>query len=64
MKEQLLEISVKINVLESLMRVLLEAMCDGENLKKYDTQNLAKIILQEIVTVKDSLNCLESEMGL
>lgn len=46
MNEQLLEISIKINILESLTRILLEAIREDDNLKKFDTSNLAKVVLQ------------------
>lgn len=64
MNEQLLEISVKINILESLTRILLEAMREDDNLKKFDTSNLAKVVLQEVITIKDNLNSLEVELGI
>lgn len=64
MNEQLLEISVKINILESLTRILLEALREDDNLKKFDTSNLAKVVLQEVITIKDNLNSLEVELGI
>lgn len=64
MNEQLLEISIKINILESLTRILLEAIREDNNLKKFDTSNLAKIVLQEVITIKNNLNSLEIELGI
>ena len=64
MNEQLLEISIKINILESLTRILLEAIREDNNLKKFDTSNLAKIVLQEVITIKNNLNSLEMELGI
>lgn len=64
MNEQLLEISIKINILESLTRILLEAIREDDNLKKFDTSNLAKVVLQEVITIKDNLNSLEVELGI
>ena len=64
MNEQLLKISIKINILESLTRILLEAIREDNNLKKFDTSNLAKIVLQEVITIKNNLNSLEIELGI
>ncbi len=64
MNEQLLEISIKINILESLTRILLEAIREDNNLKKFDTSNLAKVVLQEVITIKNNLNSLEMELGI
>lgn len=64
MNEQLLEISIKINILESLTRILLEAIREDNNLKKFNTSNLAKIVLQEVITIKNNLNSLEIELGI
>lgn len=64
MNEQLLEISIKINILESLTRILLEAIREDDNLKKFDTSNLAKVVLQEVITIKNNLNSLEIELGI
>ena len=35
MEEKFIDIGVQLNVLESLSRILLEAIRDGENLKDY-----------------------------
>lgn len=64
MNEQFLEISIKINILESLTRILLEAIREDNNFKKFDTSNLAKIVLQEVITIKNNLNSLEIELGI
>lgn len=64
MNEQLLEISIKINILESLTRILLEAIREDNNLKKFDTSNLAKVVLQEVITIKNNLNSLEIKLGI
>lgn len=64
MNEQLLQISIKINILESLTRILLEAIKEDNNLKKFDTSNLAKVVLQEVITIKNNLNSLEMELGI
>ncbi len=64
MNEQLLEISIKINILESLTRILLEAIREDNNLKNFDTSNLAKVVLQEVITIKNNLNSLEMELGI
>lgn len=64
MNEQLLKISIKINILESLTRILLEAIREDNNLKKFDTSNLAKVVLQEVITIKNNLNSLEMELGI
>lgn len=64
MNEQLLKISIKINILESLTRILLEAIREDNNLKKFDTSNLAKVVLQEVITIKNNLNSLEIELGI
>ena len=64
MNKQLLDISVKVNILESLTRILLETMREDDNLKKFDTSNLAKVVLQEVITIKNNLNSLEVELGI
>lgn len=64
MNEQLLEISIKINILESLTRILLEAIREDNNLKKFNTSNLAKVVLQEVITIKNNLNSLEIRLGI
>lgn len=64
MNEQLLEISIKINILESLTRILLEAIREDNNLKKFNTSNLAKVVLQEVITIKNNLNSLEMKLGI
>ena len=64
MNEQLLEISIKINILESLTRILLEAIREDKNLKNFDTSYLAKVVLQEVITIKNNLNSLEMELGI
>ncbi len=64
MNEQLLEISIKINILESLTRILLEAIREDNNLKNFDTSNLAKVVLQEVITIKNNLNLLKIELGI
>ena len=64
MNEQLLEISIKINILESLTRILLEAIREDNNLKNFDTSNLAKVVLQEVITIKNTLNSLVMELGI
>lgn len=64
MEEKLLSISVQINILESLSRILLEIIREGENLKKFDSGNLAKIILNEVIKIKEEMNMIESELGI
>ena len=64
MEEKFIDISVQLNVLESLSRILLEAIRDGENLKVYDTSNLALTVLNEVVRLKNNVNNIELDMGI
>ena len=64
MEEKFIDIGVQLNVLESLSRILLEAIRDGENLKDYDISNLALIVLGEITKLKNNVNSIELEMGI
>ncbi len=64
MEEKLINISAQLNIVESLSRILLEIIQDGENLKKADTNNLSRIILNEIIKIKNNINELEVEMGI
>ncbi len=64
MEEKFIDIGVQLNVLESLSRILLEAIRDGENLKDYDISNLALIVLGEVTKLKNNVNSIELEMGI
>ena len=63
MEENILDISIQINILESLSRILLEALREGDNLKNFDTSNLAKVVLERTVSIKNSLNEIENNLG-
>ena len=64
MEEKFIDIGVQLNVLESLSRILLEAIRDGENLKDYDISNLALIVLSEVTKLKNNVNSIELDMGI
>ena len=64
MEEKFIDIGVQLNVLESLSRILLEAIRDGENLKDYDISNLALIVLGEVTKLKNNVNSIELDMGI
>lgn len=64
MEEKFIDIGIQLNVLESLSRILLEAIRDGENLKDYDISNLALIVLGEVTKLKNNVNSIELEMGI
>ena len=64
MEEKFIDIGVQLNVLESLSRILLEAIRDGENLKDYDISNLALIVLGEVTKLKNNVNNIELDMGI
>ncbi len=64
MEERLLSISSQLNVVESLSRILLEVIRDGENIKEFDSSNLASVVLNEILKVKDEINELELDLGI
>lgn len=63
MEENLTDLSIQINILESLSRILLEALREGDNLKKFDTSNLAKVVLERTVSIKNCLNKIEHNLG-
>lgn len=63
MEEDIIEIGVSINILESLVKILLESSeCD--NIKKYDNENLAHVILEKIVNIKEKVNLMEEKMEI
>ena len=64
MEENILDISIQINILESLSRILLEALREGDNLKNFDTSNLAKVVLERTVSIKNSLNKIEQNLEI
>ncbi len=64
MEEKFIDIGIQLNVLESLSRILLEAIRDGENLKDYDISNLALIVLGEVTKLKNNVNNIELDMGI
>ncbi len=64
MEEKFIDIGIQLNVLESLSRILLEAIRDGENLKDYDISNLALIVLSEVTKLKNNVNSIELDMGI
>lgn len=64
MEEKFIDIGIQLNVLESLSRILLEAIRDGENLKDYDISNLALIVLGEVTKLKNNVNSIELDMGI
>ncbi len=64
MEDKLLSISSQVNIIESLSRILLEIIRDGQNIKKFDSANLAQIILNEILKVKNDINDIELELGI
>lgn len=59
MEEKLHDLSVKVNILESLSRILLDIIRDGENLKSFDTSNLALVVLNKTLELKHELNEFE-----
>ena len=64
MEENILDISIQINILESLSRILLEALREGDNLKRFDTSNLAKVVLERTVSIKNCLNKIEQNLEI
>ena len=64
MEEKFIDIGIQLNILESLSRILLEAIRDGENLKDYDISNLALIVLSEVTKLKNNVNSIELDMGI
>ena len=64
MEENILDISIQINILESLSRILLEALREGDNLKNFDASNLAKVVLERTVSIKNSLNKIEQNLEI
>ena len=63
MEENLTDLSIQINILESLSRILLEALREGDNLKKFDTSNLAKVVLERTVSINNCLDKIEHNLG-
>lgn len=59
MEEKLQDLSVKVNILESLSRILLDTIRDGENLKSFDSSNLALVVLHQTLELKHELNEFE-----
>ena len=59
MEERLQDISIKINILDSLSRILLEIIRNGDNLKSFDSANLALVVHKNIQDIKEELNTLE-----
>ncbi len=64
MEEKFIDICVQLNILESLSRILLEAIRDGDNLKMYDISNLALVVLNETTKLKENVNSIELDMGI
>lgn len=64
MDDKLIDLSVHIDIIESLSRILFEIIREGDNLKKFDTGNLAKIVLSEIIKVKAEFNDIEKYLGI
>lgn len=63
-EEKMFDINCDINEIGSLARILLEIMRNGENLKYYDTENLAITLNSKIKETKEKFNSLERELQI
>jgi hypothetical protein len=63
-KEQMLQVGVNLNKIESLSRILLHCIRFDENLKCWDTENLSSVLFDKLITTKQKFNDIEKIMKI
>jgi hypothetical protein len=63
-KNQMLNVGINLNKLESLSRILLHCTVSDENLKEWDNENLSSILLEKLIETKQRFNNIEKIMGI
>ncbi len=58
-EEQLINIGIELNKLESLSRILLNCIRCDDNLKKRDIESLSSVLSQKIISTKQKFNDAE-----
>lgn len=62
--EKMYDIGIDLNIIESLSRILLEAIREGSNLEYYDTGNLSSVLQQKIVQTSREFNLIHKILGI
>jgi hypothetical protein len=63
-KNQMINVGVNLNKLESLSRILLHCTVSDENLKEWDKENLSLILLEKLIETKHKFNNIENIMQI
>jgi len=63
-KNQMINVGINLNKLESLSRVLFHCTVSDENLKEWDNENLSLILLEKLIETKQKFNNIETIMKI
>lgn len=58
-KNQMIDVGIDLNMLESLSRILIDSIRDPINLKKWDAENLSLLMSEKIIGTKQKFNNIE-----
>jgi len=63
-KEQMINVGINLNKIESLSRILLHCINFDENLKKWDIENLSSVLFEKLTKTKQNFNDIEKIMKI
>jgi hypothetical protein len=63
-KNQMINVGINLNKLESLSRILFHCTVSDENLKAWDNENLSSILLEKLIETKQKFNNIENIMKI
>lgn len=58
-ENKMIQVSIDLNKLESLSRILIDSLSDPLNLKSWDVENLALILLEKLTATRQKFNDIE-----
>ena len=64
MEEEIINIGIQLNILESLTRILSACPDVDDKIQYKDMTNLVNTILDKIINIKQQFNKLEKEMNV
>ena len=63
-REEMIDIGIELNKIESLSGILINCIRESENLKSWDAENLSLVLSHRIYETKQKINAIEILMGI
>jgi hypothetical protein len=63
-ENQMIQVGVNLNKIESLSRILLHCIRFDENFKNWDIENLSSVLFEKLLITKQKFNNIEKSMKI